>query len=285
MAKKCLIVVAVTAALLSAAPQWIGGNGLTPATVESLSWQARQDLTLGNVSRASEEADTVLSQAETLLKGRPLDSEPSLATAVGAAYEVQAQALAEQHRTAEAIQLLRSAMRRWVGTSIVTRLQKNLNLLTLVGKPMPVLRQTEWIGSTKPTPASALRGKVVMLFFWAHWCPDCKAEAPVLAKVATEFEPKGLVVVAPTERYGYTPSDEHASPAAEKAFIVQVFDRFYASIPKVQVPLDSGNFQRFGASTTPTLVLVDRKGVVRLYHPGTMDEGSLRAAVQSLIDS
>ena len=134
-------------------------------------------------------------------------------------------------------------------------------------------------------PASALRGKVVMLFFWAHWCPDCKAEAPVLAKVAAEFEPKGLVVVAPTELYGYTPSDEHASPVAEKAFIVQVFDRFYASIPKVQVPLDSGNFQRFGASTTPTLVLVDRKGVVRLYHPGTMDEASLRAAVQSLIDS
>ena len=280
-----MLVAAVAAALLSATPQWREGNGVTPATVEALSWQARQDLMLGNAARASEEADTILSQAAALLKGRPLDSEPSLATAVGAAYEVQAQALAEQHRTAEALPLLRSAMRRWAGTSIVTRLQKNLNLLTLVGKPMPVLREAEWIGNTKPVPASALRGKVVLLFFWAHWCPDCKAEAPVLAEVAAEFEPKGLVVVAPTERYGYTPSDEHAPPAAEKVFIKQVFERFYASIPKVQVPLDSGNFQRFGASTTPTLVLVDRKGVVRLYHPGTMDEGSLRAAVQSLINS
>jgi thiol-disulfide isomerase/thioredoxin len=204
---------------------------------------------------------------------------------VGAAYEVQAQALAEQHRSAEAIQLLRNAMHRWSGTSIVTRLQKNVNLLTLVGKPMPALRVPEWIGGTRPATAGALRGKVVMLFFWAHWCPDCKAEAPVLAKVAAEFEPKGLVVIAPTERYGYTPSDEHALPAEEKAFIEKVFDRFYAEIPKVQVPLDSGNFQRFGASTTPTLVLVDRKGVVRLYHPGVMDEASLRSAVQSLINS
>jgi thiol-disulfide isomerase/thioredoxin len=278
-------VLMMAAVMLNAAPQWKQDNSITPGSVESLSWQARQDLALGNVARASAEAESVLSEAAKLLQGRALDSEPSLANAVGAAYEVQAQALAEQHRSAEAIQLLRNAMHRWSGTSIVTRLQKNVNLLTLVGKPMPALRVPEWIGGTRPATAGALRGKVVMLFFWAHWCPDCKAEAPVLAKVAAEFEPKGLVVIAPTERYGYTPSDEHALPAEEKAFIEKVFDRFYAEIPKVQVPLDSGNFQRFGASTTPTLVLVDRKGVVRLYHPGVMDEASLRSAVQSLINS
>jgi thioredoxin-related protein len=43
------------------------------------------------------------------------------------------------------------------------------------------------------------------------------------------------------------------------------------------------NFDRFGASTTPTIVLADRRGVVRLYHPGLMDEASLKAAIEPLV--
>jgi thioredoxin-related protein len=38
----------------------------------------------------------------------------------------------------------------------------------------------------------------------------------------------------------------------------------------MSVPVSEANFQRFGASTTPTLVLIDRQGIVRLYHPGAM---------------
>ena len=86
-----------------------------------------------------------------------------------------------------------------------------------------------------------------------------------------------------TERYGYTMDDEHAPPAKENAFIQKVFYRYYSSIPNIKVPLDSANFERFGASTTPTLVLVDRHGIVRLYHPGLMDEASLRAAAEALL--
>jgi thioredoxin-related protein len=43
------------------------------------------------------------------------------------------------------------------------------------------------------------------------------------------------------------------------------------------------NFRRYGASTTPTLVLIDRAGIVRLYHPGAMTYEELRARVQSII--
>ncbi len=284
--KSLVIGCALSAVLLSAFPQWREDKGLTPSAVEAISWRARQDLMLGDLQKASAEADAVIHQSRQLLKGNNnLDSLPPVATAVGAAYEVQSAVLDQQGKKTEAIQLLRSAIRQWAGTSIVTRLQKNINLLTFVGKPMPALRETEWIGTTKPTPTSALRGKVLLLFFWAHWCPDCKAEAPVIARLAAEFESHGLVVIAPTQRYGYTPADEHATPAEEKNFIEEVFERFYAVIPGVQVPLSSENFRRFGASTTPTIVLVDRKGVVTLYHPGTIDETSLRAALAPLINS
>ena len=149
---------------------------------------------------------------------------------------------------------------------------------------MPLLRETEWIGK-KPAAPAALRGKVVLLFFWAHWCADCKAEAPVLAKLGSELKAAGLVIVAPTRRYGYTADDDHALPAKETSFITKVFDHYYAGIPNEGVPVDRGNFERFGASTTPTIVLVDRRGIVRLYHPGLMTEEELRAEIEALLHS
>jgi thiol-disulfide isomerase/thioredoxin len=256
--------------------------GNTPETLEALSWIARGELKAGHLDEASKKAEEVKRLCETALGSRKLDDEPHVALALGAAYEVQAQALSESHQRAEAVRLLQSAERKWRGTSIVARLQKNLNVLTLEGKPLPLLRASEWIGA-KPVSENALRGKVVLLFFWAHWCADCKAEAPILKQLGTEFERQGLVIIGPTKLYGYTAQDEHASAAEERAFIEKVYERFYSEIPNLKVPVDEMNFERFGASTTPTIVVADRRGIVRLYHPGLMDEASLRNAIQPLL--
>jgi thiol-disulfide isomerase/thioredoxin len=256
--------------------------GDTPEVLEALSWIARGELSAGHPDEALKKADDVKRLCETALRNRKLDDEPHLPLALGAAYEVQARVLQQSHRRTDAVRLLQSAVRTWRGTSIVARLQKNLNVLTLEGKPMPLLRAAEWIGA-KPVPESTLRGKVILLFFWAHWCPDCKAEAPILKQLGTEFQGKGLVIIGPTKLYGYTAQDEHATAAEEKAFIEKVYARFYSEIPNLQVPVGEMNFDRFGASTTPTIVLADRHGVVRLYHPGLMDEASLKAAIAPLV--
>lgn len=256
--------------------------GDTPEVLEALSWIARGELSAGHPDEALKKADDVKRLCETALRNRKLDDEPHLPLALGAAYEVQARVLEQSHQRTDAVRLLQSAVRTWRGTSIVARLQKNLNVLTLEGKPMPLLRASQWIGA-KPVPESTLRGKVILLFFWAHWCPDCKAEAPILKQLGTEFQGKGLVIIGPTKLYGYTAQDEHATAAEEKAFIEKVYTRFYSEIPNLQVPVGEMNFDRFGASTTPTIVLADRHGVVRLYHPGLMDEASLKAAIAPLV--
>lgn len=257
-------------------------NGDTPEALDALSWLARGQLAFGHPEEAQKEAEEIESSATTALATRRLDQEPYLPIALGAAYEIEAGILNAEHKKTEAVQLLESEMRKWHGTSIVSRLQKNLNLLTLEGKPMPPLREAEWIG-TRPAPLLSLRGKVLLLFFWAHWCADCKADAPIIAKIAQEFGPRGLVVVAPTRLYGYTVEEDHAAPAVETPFIGKVYAHYYADIPNVGIPLDAGNFERFGVSTTPTIVLVDRRGIVRLYHPGLMDEKTLRAAIEPLL--
>ncbi len=257
-------------------------NGDTPEALEAYSWLARGELLSGNLPQALQDAKEIEHSAQTSLATRKLDSEPHLPLALGAAYEVEADALNKEGKRAEALQILRQAEITWRGTSIVDRLQKNINLLTIQGRPMPALRETAWLGDKPANPAN-LRGKVLLLFFWAHWCADCKADAPVIAEIAREFEPRGLVVIAPTRLYGYTADQDNAPPAIEKAFAAKVFEKYYSSIPNVQVPLDSGNFERFGASTTPTLVLVDRRGIVKLYHPGVMDLAALRDAIEPLL--
>ena len=257
-------------------------NGDTPEALEALSWVARGEVAAGNLSQGMQDAKEIEKAAETSLATRKLDAEPQLPLALGTAYEVEADVLNQQNKRAEALRLLRTELVKWSGTSLVDRLQKNINVLTLQGRPMPLLRETEWIG-TKPAAANTWRGKPLLLFFWANWCADCKAEAPIITQLAQEFEPKGLAVIAPTRLYGYTAANENAPPEEEKAFTEKVFEKYYAGIPKVQVPLDSGNFGRFGASTTPTIVLVDRHGRVELYHPGVMDEASLRQSIERLL--
>ena len=103
--------------------------------------------------------------AEQALATRPLDAEPHLPTALGAAIEVEAQVLTANGDRTGALALLRKDLVAYRSTSIRTRIQKNINLLTLEGRPAPALEEREYLGA-KPTALLALRGKPVLLFFW-----------------------------------------------------------------------------------------------------------------------
>src|SRR5260370_18855722 len=92
----------------------------------------------------------------------------------------------------------------------------------------------------------------------------------------------GLVMVDPTQHYGYAARGEEASPAEELKYIDEVRRKFYADLLNAPVPVSEENFKNYGASTSPTLVLIDRQGIVRLYHPGKMTLEELRAAVSKL---
>src|SRR5271166_1607124 len=157
-------------------------RGITPEYLEALSWIARGDL----ITRQFDKADANAKEAERLatqsLATRPLDAEPHLPLALGAAIEVEAQVLTANGDRAGALALLRKDLAAYRNTSIRTRIQKNINLLTLEGRPAPALEEREYLGA-KPMPLVALRGKPVLLFFWAHWCPDCKREEPILAAI------------------------------------------------------------------------------------------------------
>src|SRR5579863_3835522 len=253
-------------------------HGTTPEYLEAFSWLARGDL----ITRQFDKADANAKETEKLalqaLATRPLDAEPHLPLALGAAIEVQAQVLTANGDRTGALALLHKDLLTYSNTSIRTRIQKNINLLSLEGRAAPALEEHEFLGA-KPSPLLSLRGKPVLLFFWAHWCPDCKQEEHILAQIEHEYGSKGLVLIAPTQRYGYVANGDEAGPADELKYIEQIRHQYYADLLGVPAPVSEANFRNYGASTTPTLVVIDRHGIVRLYHPGAMTLDELRAAL------
>jgi thiol-disulfide isomerase/thioredoxin len=258
------------------------GRGVTPEYLEAYSWLARAELDQHEYDQASAYAKETKSLVLEQLKQRPLDAEPHLPIALGAALEVQAQVLAAKGERTQAIAVLRTALQTYGKTSIQARLQKNMNLLSLQGRLAPTLRSDEFLGAKLP-PATELKGVPVLLFFWAHWCADCKAEAPIITQLRSEFAPKGLKVIGPTRLYGYTAQIEHASPSDELMYIDAVRHRFYSGLLDMSVPISTYNFEVYGASTTPTLVLLDRAGKVAWYHPGAAPYAELRGEIEKVV--
>lgn len=257
-------------------------RGDTPETIEAMSWLARGAQADGQLDRADRLAGDTQRLAVAALGKRRVDEDAHLATAIGAAIEVQGVVGVARGQRSEAIAFMQRELDTYRGTAIHKRIQKNINLLTLEGHPAPALDLGESIGPRPPT-AQELKGKVVVLFFWAHWCSDCKIEGPILATLLAKYESQGLAIVAPTQRFGYVASGRPAPPDEELRYIVEVRDKYYPFLATQPVPVSVVNHQRYGVSSTPTVVILDREGVVRLYNPGRLTEEELEAKLRPLL--
>ena len=258
------------------------GHGADPAYMEALSWMARAALQAGQLDLAEKYAQQTENLVRERLKVQSLDTDPHLPVALGAALEVEAQVLDARGQQAKAAALLRRSVATYGTTSIRARLQKNLNLLGLVGQPAPALITAQYLG-VRPSSLASMKGSPVLLFFWAHWCGDCKREGPIISQLSAEFASQGLQVLAPTQLYGYAAAGEDAKPKDELMYVGKVWQQYYPALQSVPVPVSKLNFDRYGASTTPTLVVIDRKGNVALYHPGLMPYDELKDAIRRAV--
>jgi len=92
-----------------------------------------------------------------------------------------------------------------------------------VGKQAPEIHVRKWLNTKKGYSLAECRGKVVLLDFWATWCPPCRRAMPHLQKLWEKHKDKGLVVIGLTAE-----SESKAAPFIKRAgytFPVALDDR------------------------------------------------------------
>ena len=134
-------------------------KGTTPEALEALSWLGRGALAAKQLDKAENYALETYDLCLEALKTRPMDAEPRLPIAIGAAIEVRAHVHAERGARADAVYLLQQELATYRTTSIRTRIQKNINLLSLEGKPAPTLDTAEYLGTVAPGAVGVAEGQ------------------------------------------------------------------------------------------------------------------------------
>lgn len=181
-----------------------------------------------------------------------------------------------------AIRFLEGELERAKDAALRSRIRKSLDLLTLEGQPAPALGLSNHLGPAPRTLAD-LRGRPVLLFLFARWCGDCKAEAPTLARLLSRYGPRGLSLVGATRLSGPDADGKPATPAEEMENLEKTWRESYPGLEGVPIVVDTETMVRYGASATPTYVLVDRMGIVRLYAPTRVAESELARRIEELL--
>jgi thiol-disulfide isomerase/thioredoxin len=140
----------------------------------------------------------------------------------------------------------------------------------LVGKPAPDF-ELDLMGGGK-FRASASRGRILLLDFWATWCGPCIQAMPQVERIAQEFRDRGVQLVA-----------VNLQEAPER--IVAMLER-HKLTPTVALDRDGAVAEKYGANAIPQTVIIDREGnVVRLFVGGGPHLGDqLKDALNALLD-
>ncbi len=111
------------------------------------------------------------------------------------------------------------------------------------------------------------RGQVVMLNFWATWCPPCRAEMPAIETVYEQYRDQGFVVLAVNN--------------AERMDQVDAFATQYGLTFPVLLDYSAAIQHQFGITGYPTSLFLDANGKVYALHPGTVTPAQLTKYVET----
>ncbi len=124
-----------------------------------------------------------------------------------------------------------------------------------------------------PPDLPSLRGKVVVLNFWATWCAPCVKELPELVEVSRRFSGDDVAFVTVA-----------AEPVSEMERVERVLAERGIALP-AWIGADASDMERFGLSETlPATVVVDREGDPVARIQGTFDRADLEGRVRAALE-
>ena len=124
----------------------------------------------------------------------------------------------------------------------------------------------------KPVHLKDLRGKIVVLNFWATWCGPCNAEMPMLVAVSRQFSPADVVFVGASV-------DDRSSRGKVPAFL----QKYHITYP-VWLGATAGDLHRLQmGDAVPATAFLDRKGVIVARILGQMRPGELQQRIDWML--
>lgn len=153
--------------------------------------------------------------------------------------------------------------------------------VSLLGQSAPEISIGVWLNSG-PLSLAGLRGRVVLLEFFATWCRECEALFPRLKRLHEERAGDGLSVIALTRHYlAYGRGEEER---AKELDLIRAFAEKHEMSYPVGVSEDEREQELYGATGLPAVVLIDRKGVVRHSYGNGAGEGFEQLLAQCLAE-
>ena len=148
--------------------------------------------------------------------------------------------------------------------------QDDMMRMDLVGAFAPTWKDVGVVSGTFPASIGAMRGRVVLLDFWATWCAPCRVAIPKLDALQARFGAQGLSVLG---------------VSTEDAQDVATFTQHMGMRYGIASDKHGATTRSYGVASLPTLIVIDKRGVVRDVAIG-FDPGSdarLEATVRTLL--
>jgi thiol-disulfide isomerase/thioredoxin len=164
---------------------------------------------------------------------------------------------------------------------ILQRLKKREKHYQLLGEIAPELVKVDKWFPGQPQTFASMRGKVVLLDFWATWCTPCLDTFPHLIEWYQTYKKDGLEILGVTRYYGEAEGFRVDKP--NEIDFLQRFKKAQGLPYDFVVVNDTTNQVNYGAASIPTTVLIDRKGMIRYVEAGANREEEIQEMIMKLL--